>query len=102
MTEDTKAQAPAMSLSGEKRRKIAAKLAEVGVRGGCPMCKKERSWVLADGYFNEPIQGDLDQGLVIGGPSIPSVALICSNCGFMSQHALGALGLLDPPPEDEK
>lgn len=101
MTDDSKTHPAAPSLSEEEMRRIADKLAEVGVRTSCPMCNTQNSWVLADGYLNEPIQGGLHQGLVIGGPSIPSAALICSNCGFMSQHALGALGLLEHPPEEE-
>ncbi len=58
----------------------------------CPMCKNHK-FVLADGYFNNPMQTDFSS-ISIGGPSIPSIAIVCSNCGFISQHALGVLGKL--------
>ena len=28
--------------------------------------------------------------------AIPTIAIVCNNCGYISQHALGALGLLPP------
>ncbi len=102
MAQETKDEAqPATTLSAEQRQEIADKLSEAGVRATCPMCDAA-SWVLADGYFNEPIQGSLRHGLVIGGPSIPSVAIVCSNCGFMSRHAIGALGLLHEASEEDE
>lgn len=81
-------------LSDADKQRIIDKLNEKGVRAPCPMCGN-KNFVLADGYFNHPIQSNPRAGLVIGGPSIPTIAIICSNCGFTSQHALGALGLLD-------
>jgi hypothetical protein len=30
-------------------------------------------------------------------PTVPAIAIACSNCGFISQHAAGALGLLPAP-----
>ena len=59
----------------------------------CPMCQN-RNFVIADGYFNQPITVNLNS-TVIGGPSIPSIGIVCDNCGFISQHALGVLGLLN-------
>lgn len=58
----------------------------------CPMCGNTH-FIIADGYFNNFIQDDLND-IKLGGPSIPSISIICSNCGFISQHALGFLGLL--------
>lgn len=34
--------------------------------------------------------------------TIPVVSIGCENCGFISQHALGALGLLDLASTDKK
>lgn len=90
---DERENASQQELSEEEKTEIIRRLEESGLRGGCPMCE-ESNWVLADGYLNQSLQGNLSSGLSVGGPSIPSVAIICSNCGFMSQHALGALGLL--------
>lgn len=58
------------------------------------MCSNQ-GFSLAEGYFNNILNFDLKGGMVLGGPTIPTIALICNNCGFTSQHALGVLGLLN-------
>ena len=89
-------------LSEEDKQKVIAALRRKGVGlRNCPMCERTNSWIVADGYINHPIQTQIG-GLVIGGPSIPTAALICSNCGFVSQHALGALELLPRDTEAKK
>lgn len=80
-------------ISEQKRLEIAKKLQEKGVRTDCPMCGNKH-WAVLDGYFNQTLQSNL-KGVKFGGPSIPSAAIICTNCGFISTHALGALDLLD-------
>jgi transcription elongation factor Elf1 len=75
------------------KQKIIKKLQEKGVKIDCPMCG-HNNFIIADGYFNNPMQSDFQGGLVLGGPSIPTIAIVCGNCGFISQHALGVLGLL--------
>ena len=82
-------------LSEEEKHKIVARLRERGVPQRCPMCGKNK-WAIGDGYVNQTIQGDY-HGIHIGGTSIPSIPIICSNCGFLSHHALGVLGLLEKP-----
>jgi len=84
-------------LTGKMKKDIVSALRARSVGLGCPRCG-HFNFTLADGYFNQTIQTELE-GIVVGGPSIPSVVTICDNCGFISQHALGALGLL---PEKEK
>lgn len=81
-----------------QKDKIIKKLVEKGARLPCPRCGNNEFTVI-DGYFNQTLQDQL-QGLVIGGPSIPSVVTACTRCGFLAQHALGALGLL--PPRDKE
>ena len=79
-------------LSQEEKLKAINKLNEIIPKMSCPMCRTP-NFVLADGYFNNTLQSQFN-GLAIGGTSIPTVAIICENCGFVSQHALGAIGLL--------
>ncbi|MFN5693657.1 MAG: hypothetical protein ACK464_02255, partial [Bacteroidota bacterium] len=55
--------------------------------------------IMADGYFNNNMQTDFGS-ISIGGPAIPTIGIICDNCGFVSQHAIGVLGLL--PKENSK
>ncbi len=78
--------------SQEQKDKIIRALESRGAKQPCPRCGNN-NFTLVDGYFNQPIQTEL-AGLVIGGPSIPSIVVVCTRCGFMSQHALGVLGLL--------
>jgi len=79
-------------ISSEKKQEIIKALEERGAKLPCPRCGNN-SFNLLDGYFNQTIQTDL-KGMVLGGPSIPSVVVACNRCGYLSQHALGTLGLL--------
>lgn len=63
----------------------------------CPMCSHDK-FVLLDSYIRNEIVTDLD-GVQLGGPSVPAAAIICVNCGFISQHALGTLNLLPTKKE---
>ncbi len=79
-------------ISEERRKEIVDKLAEVGASSPCPRCRNNE-FSLVDGYFNQTIQTNL-RGMVLGGPSLPTVVVVCTRCGYVAQHALGTLGLL--------
>ncbi len=79
-------------LSDKQQQNIIKRLQAKGVTLPCPRCGN-KSFTLLSGYFNNAVTTELG-AFVIGGPNIPSVVTVCSNCGFISQHALGALGLL--------
>lgn len=83
-------------ISNEKKQEIIKALEEHGAKLPCPRCGN-KSFTLLDGYFNQTVQGDV-KGMVLGGPAVPSVVVICSQCGYLSQHALGVLELL---PKEE-
>lgn len=87
------------TFSNDQKQEIVNKLNERKVNLPCPRCNGN-NFTLMDGYFNQPIQYDLSK-VKIGGTSIPSVLTICNNCGYLSQHALGTLGLLPKKDEDE-
>ena len=84
-------------LDNEQKKKLSEELQKRKHNLTCPMCQN-KNFIMADGYFNNNMQGDLG-GISLGGPSIPTIAIICNNCGFVSQHALGVLGFL---PKDIK
>ena len=70
--------------------KLTQKLIEKGIR--CPMCGKDHFFI-ADGYFYNDLQDNLN-GFTIGGSmALPTIPIVCANCGFVSQHALGVLGV---------
>lgn len=85
-------------LSQEQKKIIIKKLEEKGAKLPCPRCGSKQ-FTLLDGYFIQPIQSPISRSFVIGGPAVPSIVTACNNCGFISQHAIGVLGLL---PEGEK
>lgn len=72
--------------------KIAKILTEKGAIKPCHRCGKTNFTVL-EGYSTFSLQQDL-KGVVIGGPSVPICMVACTNCGSITPHALGALGLL--------
>ncbi len=82
--------------SVELRGKVAAALTAKGATRPCPRCGNPHFAVL-DGFFMQPLQPKLPD-LQLGGPSVPSIVVVCTKCGYMAGHALGALGLL--PKED--
>lgn len=59
----------------------------LGAKVKCPMCGNGRFNVL-EGYIRNDVQQEL-AGFVLGGGSIPAVAIVCTRCGFISQHAVG-------------
>ena len=75
-----------------KTEEVIARLEKkIGPGLKCPMCGGNR-FHLAQGYFINSVQREMNS-FQLGGESIPTIAVICGNCGFMSQHAIG---IIDP------
>lgn len=71
---------------------IIGKLSEKGANHPCARCGKEDFELITTTLV--PIQ--VKMGITsVGGESIPAAVVACSNCGNLSYHALGALGLLE-------
>lgn len=64
--------------------------------GRCPMGGHE-SWLVLDGWSIIVLHQDAAQR-TISGPAVPAAVLVCNQCGFVAQMALGRLGLLEPKP----
>ena len=79
-------------IPAEQKEKIVRALKERGADRPCPRCGNP-DWALLDGYHMVSVQPQF-QTTVLGGPAVPCIATVCTRCGFLSQHALGALGLL--------
>ena len=84
-------------LTSEQREKIKDELLKKVPNLVCPMCQ-ERNFTMAEGYFMNTMQTDFNS-IALGGQAIPTIGIICNNCGFVSQHAIGRLGLL---PKENK
>lgn len=90
MSETSKGQVS--GITPEQAAIIIKTLQEKGAILPCPRCGNN-NFTIIPGYFNQAVQTQLT-GFVIGGPSLPSAVIMCTRCGFLSQHALGPLGLL--------
>lgn len=65
----------------------------------CHRCGNEQFTVLR-GFANIIVQDILEPNtLSIGGPTIPIINVACNNCGAITQHAIGALGMLSDGAE---
>lgn len=84
----------------EDKKKILEVLQEKRIDPICPICKKMQ-FTIVDGYITDNVSDDYKKQ-VLGGRVIPSFVLVCNNCGFMSHHALGALGLINNEKNTEK
>ncbi|MCB9895066.1 MAG: hypothetical protein H6839_11500 [Planctomycetes bacterium] len=80
----------------EKREDIVKRLHERGVNRPCPRCNGDK-FSLVDGYAVFGMVDRLEDESVRN--MIPSVCVACSQCGYLTFHAMGTLGLLskDPP-----
>lgn len=73
------------------KQKIVAKLMEKIGPYKCPMCHGG-PFTIADGYLANILQDNVNS-IQLGGSFLPSVALVCTNCGFTSLHNLKVLGI---------
>jgi hypothetical protein len=62
----------------------------------CPM-GPHSNWLVMDGYSTVPVQPNTIQ-TVLGGAQLPCATLVCRECGYVVQFALGILGLLKEQP----
>lgn len=90
----------AQEFTKQQKELLIKTLEEKGVKSVCPMCRNQH-FILADGYFSNTLQEDT-KNLSLGGAGIPTIPIVCSNCGFVSQHALGVLGLLNKEENEEE
>lgn len=81
------------------RDKVARTLTERGATKPCHRCG-HTNFAVIEGYSNFSLQENLDGGLVFGGPAVPVAMVACANCGAITPHALGALGLLPAAAKD--
>lgn len=81
-----------MSMTDRQKATIQEVLRQKGFGPSCPMCRNT-SWQLHDDLVHSPVTVLGAAIMQVGGPVIPMAQLICTNCGFVSHHAVGALGI---------
>jgi len=65
---------------------IQNKVIAKGIISGDP-----EGFILLDGFFNIPFQKELGGAFVIGGPTIPAVAIVGKSTGIIHTFAIKAL-----------
>lgn len=77
-------------MNKEEIQKVIDRL-NAAIPGGveCPMCHA-RDFRVVTGSISNVVQTGLHE-LALAGRSIPSLMIVCSKCGFMSQHSIGVL-----------
>ena len=89
----------ASTIEEARKNEIVKALEERGATRPCSRCGNE-SFQLFDGYSMVLVNRNLNAALFIATDNfIPSIVVVCTNCGYLSQHSLGVLGLL---PEETK
>jgi len=86
-------QKPRIRLTDQEKLKILAELNKKFDKIICPLCQNDK-FVISEGYFTHPISAEIGRGMIIGGLNVPTIALFCTNCGFMREFSLGVLGLM--------
>ena len=66
----------------------------------CPMCHQSK-YTFVDGYTVDAVQNDY-KNIQLGGRLIPSVMLVCNNCGHIDRFSLGVLGLMDQGEQQQE
>jgi hypothetical protein len=80
-------------MTEEKKRQIVKALSQRVSSIVCPICHQSK-YSFIDGYTIDPVQDDY-KAVQLGGKIIPSIMLVCNNCGHIDRFSLGVLGLMD-------
>jgi ribosomal protein S27AE len=86
------------NMSEENQKRIIEILTNKGAIKNCPRCGNDTFGVLG-GYINLMLSKEIGS-IILGGPTVPTIVTYCQKCGFISQHAAGALGII--PEKDNK
>lgn len=80
-------------LSEDKKHELIKTLSERLGQFECPMCH-QRQFTVIDGYFVPSLLSEYSSP-ALSTSGIPMAGIVCIHCGFVSFHALGAIGLLN-------
>lgn len=85
------------------QKEVEEKLTQKGALNVCHRCG-HGNFAILEGFSSLFLQPDLSNigGVTIGGPVVPVVYVACQNCGAITPHAIGALGLLPQEMTDKK
>lgn len=75
-----------------EKQKIIDTIKQKGATNNCPRCN-QKDFTLLEGYFIPEIIPTIPVFFPTSA-SVRSIVIVCNNCGYMSQHAMGILELL--------
>jgi hypothetical protein len=84
MPEEQEQTLPGVVFSTKQRDAINAALAKQFAKPNATLCSfcAERNWVIqGNGLVYLSVQPIATRGIVLGGPTLPAVALMCQTCG---------------------
>jgi transcription initiation factor IIE alpha subunit len=96
-----------MVFTKEETEKIVKKIEDAIKKkrgqGGfqCPVCTNN-NFSLAGGFTNDFLMDKMSGNLRIGGPTLPSVPIVCTNCGNTFFLNAKILGIEENKPSQEK
>lgn len=79
-----------MALSQAEQQRVQSWLNTRGRQHSCPVCGAN-NWSIGD-VVSAPIY--TNGGVQLGGPSVPMVQLVCSNCVYVRLFAAKPIGLV--------
>jgi transcription elongation factor Elf1 len=94
-----------MEFTKELKEKIIKELDEriekLNKNFQCPICN-HKNFNVVEGFTRKDIDDDFSKIIIGRGKIIPSMSIICNNCGFMADFAIGALGFLEDKEKTEE
>ena len=83
----------------KEKESVLKRFVEIIPHPECPMCHGHQFSVV-DTYPINPVADDYRKPGPLIRRSIPTVAIVCVRCGFISQHSMAAMGLLEETNHD--
>jgi hypothetical protein len=77
-----------------EKENVTRALAERGVTLPCPRCG-DNGWSVLEAYISNSLTQNASK-VIVGGSALPTVAVICTKCGFLSEHVATVLELFGP------
>lgn len=75
----------------QRRDQLVTALQAKGVNRPCPRCGNSRFELVGESVI---AINETPGAIVVGGPAVPVVLVACAMCGYVTQHAQGALGVM--------
>ncbi len=83
----------------KEKNRILRRFIELIPNPECPMCHGHHFTVI-DSYPVNAVTEDFRKLSPVIRRSIPTVAVVCVKCGFISQHAMAVMGLINNPNDN--